>query len=144
MTRLDNLQEFIMSTSKGLAKEPEENDYTGLVNVMALIIAVRDRQAETDVMFEPLKQTIDMLKTCGVDMSEKVYNQLEVTIITRTLFDTETKKRTMLHNYMIYLWCFDQSCLGKVYCFKNNSCCWYDSNDQSLWGKLFIHVFTSH
>ncbi|GFR90124.1 dynein heavy chain 17, axonemal, partial [Elysia marginata] len=74
---LDNLQEFITSTSKGLAKEPEDGDYAGLVNVMGLLNAVRDRQAETDVMFEPLKQTIDMLKTCGVDMSEKVYNQLE-------------------------------------------------------------------
>lgn len=45
---------------------------------MGLLNAVRDRQAETDTMFEPLKQTIDMLKTCGVEMSEKVYVQLEV------------------------------------------------------------------
>ncbi|GFO38901.1 dynein heavy chain 9, axonemal [Plakobranchus ocellatus] len=77
---LDDLQDFITSTSKGLAKDPVEGDYIGLVNVMGLLNAVRDRQAETDVMFEPLKQTIDMLKTCGVDMSEKVYNQLEMDV----------------------------------------------------------------
>ena len=82
---MDNLQEFITNTSKGLAKEPEEGDYQGLVNVMGLLNAVRDRQSDTDVMFEPLKQTIDMLKTCGVDMSEKVYNQLEVKIASLAL-----------------------------------------------------------
>ncbi|CAL1535638.1 unnamed protein product, partial [Lymnaea stagnalis] len=43
-------------------------------------------------MFEPLKQTIDMLKTCGVEMSEKVYLQLE------ELPDkwTQLKKKVML------------------------------------------------
>ncbi|XP_055876061.1 dynein beta chain, ciliary-like isoform X4 [Biomphalaria glabrata] len=74
---LDGLQEFIIKTNKGLSKEPKEGDYNGLVEIMGLLNAVRDRQAETDVMFEPLKQTIDMLKTCGVEMSEKVYLQLE-------------------------------------------------------------------
>lgn len=69
-----------MKTNKGLAKEPKDGDYHGLVDIMGLLNAVRDRQPETDVMFEPLKQTIDMLKLCGVEMSEKVYLQLEVSV----------------------------------------------------------------
>ena len=41
-------------------------------------------------MFDPLKDTIDMLKNFGVEMSEKVFIQLEVKkirIITFQIFD---------------------------------------------------------
>ena len=63
---------------KGLEVEPKENDYEGLVKAMNLLNAVRERQAKTDAMFEPIKETIDLLKTHGVECSDKVYQQLEV------------------------------------------------------------------
>ena len=56
----------------------EEGDYNGLVAVMGHLMAVKDRQTVTDEMFEPLKQTIELLKTYGQEMPEEVHTQLQV------------------------------------------------------------------
>ena len=40
--------------------------------------AVRERQASTDEMFEPLKQTIELLKENGQELPEEVHDQLQV------------------------------------------------------------------
>lgn len=56
----------------------EEGDYDGLVGVMIHLSAVKDRQPNTDNMFEPLKQTIELLKTYDQEMSDDVHRQLEV------------------------------------------------------------------
>ena len=76
--RLNDLEEFTAKTMKGLEKEPKENDYKALVEAMHLLNGVRERQVQTDAMFEPIKDTIDLLKIFGVDMSDKIYQQLEV------------------------------------------------------------------
>ena len=44
-------------------------------------MAVKDRQTVTDEMFEPLKQTIELLKTYGQEMPEEVHTQLQVQLI---------------------------------------------------------------
>lgn len=59
----------------------EEGDYNGLVAVMGHLMAVKDRQTVTDEMFEPLKQTIELLKTYGQEMPEEVHTQLQVKLI---------------------------------------------------------------
>ena len=56
----------------------KEGDYEGLVAVMGNLFAVRERQASTDEMFEPLKQTIELLKTYDQEMPEEVHIQLQV------------------------------------------------------------------
>ena len=56
----------------------EEGDYDGLVGVMIHLLAVRDRQPNTDGMFEPLKQTIELLKTYDQEMPDEVHQQLQV------------------------------------------------------------------
>lgn len=45
---------------------------------MGHLMAVKDRQATTDEMFEPLKQTIELLKTYGQELPEEVHLQLQV------------------------------------------------------------------
>ena len=45
---------------------------------MGHLLNVRDRAATTDEMFEPLKQTIDLLKSYDHEMSEEVHQQLQV------------------------------------------------------------------
>ena len=66
------LSEFIVKTDEGFKKEVEEGDYNGLVDCMLHLIAVRDRQPTTDEMFEPLKETIELLKTYNQEMPEEV------------------------------------------------------------------------
>lgn len=68
----------------GLGVTVEEGDYNGLVDVMGHLLAVKERQSATDEMFEPLKQTIELLKTYDQEMSEEVHTQLQVRISTQS------------------------------------------------------------
>lgn len=72
------MAEFIKVADVGLTQTVEEGDYNGLVAVMGHLMAVKDRQTVTDEMFEPLKQTIELLKTYGQEMPEEVHTQLQV------------------------------------------------------------------
>ncbi|KAK3091630.1 hypothetical protein FSP39_021358 [Pinctada imbricata] len=74
---LKELAEFIKTTDGGMLKPVEEGDYKGLVECMGFLFAVKDRQATTDEMFEPLKQTIELLKTYDQEMPEEVHQQLQ-------------------------------------------------------------------
>ena len=74
---LSDLDAFIKETKAGLGVDIQEGDYDGLVEVMGHLLAVRDRQTSTDVMFEPLKQTIDLLKTYEQEMSDEVHQRLQ-------------------------------------------------------------------
>ena len=75
---LNDLAEFIKVASGGLSVDVPEGDYNTLVGVMHHLLAVKDRQPNTDGMFEPLNQTIELLKTYHEEMPEQVYQQLEV------------------------------------------------------------------
>lgn len=75
---LADLEEFIKVTDAELNKDLKEGDYNGLVGVMVHLLAVRDRQAATDDLFEPLKDTIILLESYGLKMPDHVYVQVEV------------------------------------------------------------------
>ncbi|XP_064623162.1 dynein beta chain, ciliary-like [Lineus longissimus] len=74
---LNELAAFIKGADSGLTKEVEEGDYDGLVGIMGHLMAVKERQSTTDEMFEPLKQTIELLKTYEQEMPEEVHLQLQ-------------------------------------------------------------------
>lgn len=74
---LNDLAGFIKVADVGLTEAVQEGDYDGLVAVMGHLMAVKDRQSATDEMFEPLKQTIELLKTYGQEMPEEVHTQLQ-------------------------------------------------------------------
>ena len=42
------------------------------------LLAIKDRQATTDVMFEPLKQMVELLKSYGQEMDDEIHKQIEV------------------------------------------------------------------
>uniref|UniRef100_A0A8C8VJF2 Dynein axonemal heavy chain 11 n=1 Tax=Pelusios castaneus TaxID=367368 RepID=A0A8C8VJF2_9SAUR len=74
---LTDLEEFIKETDAGLQRKVTEGDYNGLVEIMGHLLAVRDRQAATDELFEPLKETITLLESYGQKMPDRVHVQLE-------------------------------------------------------------------
>uniref|UniRef100_A0A8C0VE51 Dynein axonemal heavy chain 17 n=1 Tax=Cyanistes caeruleus TaxID=156563 RepID=A0A8C0VE51_CYACU len=74
---LQELQDFIKESTAGLSKPLEEGDYEGLVAMMGHLAKVKERQEVTDVMFEPLKETVALLKTYGDKMPEEVHLQLK-------------------------------------------------------------------
>lgn len=75
---LAELEGFMTVTRSGLKKPLKEGDYDGLVEVMGHLMKVKERQVATDSMFEPLKQTIELLKTYGEEMPEETYLKLQV------------------------------------------------------------------
>lgn len=75
---LADLENFMSITRAGLKKPLKEGDYDGLVEVMGHLMKVKERQVATDSMFEPLKQTIELLKSYGEEMPEEIYLKLQV------------------------------------------------------------------
>lgn len=45
---------------------------------MGHLMAVKDKQPVADNMFEPLKETIELLKTYGQELPDEVHQQLQV------------------------------------------------------------------
>ncbi|XP_008068583.1 dynein heavy chain 17, axonemal [Carlito syrichta] len=74
---LTDLEAFMKVARMGLTKPLKEGDYEGLVGVMGYLMKVKERQVATDNMFEPLKQTIELLKTYGEEMPEEVHLKLQ-------------------------------------------------------------------
>lgn len=75
---LSDLESFISTAAAGLSQRVQEGDCGGLVEVMGHLLAVKERQHMTDSMFEPLKQTIGLLKVYEQELPDVVYKQLEV------------------------------------------------------------------
>ncbi|NXH48679.1 DYH9 protein, partial [Dicaeum eximium] len=74
---LADLDEFIQTTEKGLNRKVEKGDYGGLVEVMGHLLAVKERHSATDAMFEPLKETTELLRAYEQQLPEEVHQQLE-------------------------------------------------------------------
>lgn len=77
---LNDLEDFISTSIQGMQGNVEEGDYQGLVDIMARLLAVKDKQAIADTMFEPLTETVELLKTYQQELPESVYLQLQVLI----------------------------------------------------------------
>ena len=75
---LAELDVFIKETNQGLTKEVSDGDYDGLVYIMQHLLKVRDREHETDNMFGPIKEYIDLLKSYNheSEMKDEVHKQL--------------------------------------------------------------------
>lgn len=69
---------FIKNSEGRLLKKVEKGDSNGLVEIMGHLKALKERQSSTDEIFEPLKQTIELLKTYEQELPETVFKQLEV------------------------------------------------------------------
>ncbi|XFF88688.1 hypothetical protein AB1E18_014907 [Capra hircus] len=77
ISSLADLEAFMKVARMGLTKPVKEGDYEGLVEVMGHLMRVKERQTATDNMFEPLKQTIELLKSYGEEMPEETHVKLQ-------------------------------------------------------------------
>jgi len=64
-----------------LAKPLEEGDYDALVNVIRILLRIKERQHATDEMFEPLKQAIELLKIYNQDLPDEVHQHLQARLL---------------------------------------------------------------
>ena len=63
---LSELDSFIDRANEALMTQVHEGDYNGLIKVMEYLALVAARQKATDVMFDPLKEKIDLLRQYGM------------------------------------------------------------------------------
>lgn len=75
---MNELEEFIKKTEKQVKRPVKEGDYNLLVEIMAHLAAIKQREQATDALFAPLKDTIELLKSYNQDLPEEVHQQLEV------------------------------------------------------------------
>jgi dynein heavy chain, axonemal len=69
---LSDLANFIRQAAEGLLQTVNEGDYAALVKIMGFLMNVKERCAVTDEMFEPLTETIELLKYYDMDIPEEV------------------------------------------------------------------------
>lgn len=77
MTSIEELENFIVEATAAMQVELTDDDYDGLLKVMGYLMKVKDRQDTTDLMFEPLKEIIDLLRNYGVEFPEEIHVQLQ-------------------------------------------------------------------
>eukprot|EP01028_Stygiella_incarcerata_P003513 TRINITY_DN1708_c0_g1_i1.p1 TRINITY_DN1708_c0_g1~~TRINITY_DN1708_c0_g1_i1.p1 ORF type:complete len:4499 (-),score=1316.34 TRINITY_DN1708_c0_g1_i1:2775-16271(-) len=68
---------FIQKVSLGLQKDVPKGNYDKLVAAMGLLLEVRSRTEETDSMFDPLKETVALLKRYGRAVDDDILQSLE-------------------------------------------------------------------
>ena len=78
---LCELSKFLREADEGLMTPVVEGDYAALVNTMAYLLKVKERQAATDEMFEPLQETIHLLKTYEMELPQEVNVLLQVIFV---------------------------------------------------------------
>ncbi|CAH1639911.1 unnamed protein product [Spodoptera littoralis] len=69
---LSDLGNFIRDADEGLLQPVPEGDYEALVRIMGYLMHVKDRTVTTDDMFQPLTETIELLKFYDMDIPEEV------------------------------------------------------------------------
>ncbi|KAL4703187.1 hypothetical protein ACJJTC_018259 [Scirpophaga incertulas] len=69
---LTDLADFIRKADEGLMQPVPEGDYEALINVMGFLMNVKERALTTDEMFQPLTETIELLKFYDMDIPEEV------------------------------------------------------------------------
>ncbi|XP_072275197.1 dynein axonemal heavy chain 11-like [Pyxicephalus adspersus] len=73
---VNDFDEFIHRTEKGLGKKVKAEDYEGLVETMGHLLAIRDRLSTED-NFRYLKATSELLRSNGQQLPEHISTQLE-------------------------------------------------------------------
>lgn len=69
---------LVALTVIGLLQPVPEGDYDALVAVMGYLMNVKERAVTTDDMFQPLTETIELLKFYDMDIPEEVNVLLQV------------------------------------------------------------------
>lgn len=74
---LNELKAFIEHANEMLQRQVDANDLQGLIEMMNFLHQVRIRQEYTDDMSEPIKETIELLKSYAYDVPQSIYTMLD-------------------------------------------------------------------
>lgn len=75
--RISDLMNFVTEAKVTLVQDVEEGDLNKLIEVMGCIRDVRTRTETTDAMFEPLRNSVALLKKWNIPVGEETVSGLE-------------------------------------------------------------------
>lgn len=75
---IGELEDFILQAEWRLKEPVRGGDYQSLVQVMGYLLAIRNRQPQTDRLLEPISDVVDLLGQYGEALPERVHAKLEV------------------------------------------------------------------
>jgi dynein heavy chain len=78
VNRLNELDQFTKEKDREFIREVPVDDYDRLVVMMGHLKEVRDKTAQYDTMFDPIKDEIELLKSYDREISDDVYDKLAV------------------------------------------------------------------
>ena len=72
---LKELEDFIVRSTESLKQEATKEDSVTLLKILKTIGSINDREFQTDNMFDPLKEIVDMLTSYDMSFDDFVMNQ---------------------------------------------------------------------
>lgn len=70
------LEDFVADAVKILGTDVDKDNLNELLEVMGMLNKIEERQLETDRMFEPLKDIVQMLKEYNYEFENTIYMQV--------------------------------------------------------------------
>lgn len=75
MNDLKELEDFIIDSTEKLNQEATNEDAPTLLSILKTISQINERSEQTDKMFDPLREIVDMLKSYDVEFEDFVEDQ---------------------------------------------------------------------
>lgn len=76
--RLDDLELFIAHGRAVLEIPIHKDDYDGLLKVMEIQVAIKEKRAKFNDLFQPLLNIVELLRVYGEEFSEEIYSKVNI------------------------------------------------------------------
>lgn len=74
--RLDDLESFIQRGRQILEIPIHKDDYDGLLKVMEIQVAIKEKRAKFNELFQPLLNIVELLRIYGEEFSQEMYSKV--------------------------------------------------------------------
>lgn len=74
--RLTSLEIFIESGLTILSKTIDKDDYDGLLKVMEVQVAIKEKRAKFNDLFQPLLNIVELLRVYGEEFGQETYSKV--------------------------------------------------------------------
>lgn len=74
--RLSSLEIFIESGLTILSKTIDKDDYDGLLKVMEVQVAIKEKRAKFNDLFQPLLNIVELLRVYGEEFGQETYSKV--------------------------------------------------------------------
>lgn len=76
--RLNDLEKFIRNGRSVLEISIDKDDYEGLLKIMEVQVAIKEKRAKFNELFQPLLNIVELLRIYGEEFSQEMYSKVKV------------------------------------------------------------------